>query len=163
MLQAGWLAIPASLFLLAGCQGPVMERVDGRPEQPVYSHEILTPDADVWVLTFFDLYCVACQQSADNFARLNSILTKEKPAGPARMLGIGTGDTAFEVDVFIKRYPLGYRCIPDPEKALASPFSIQGTPTVLVLKRAGNSWRETYRHEGRFRKDDLNNVLEAVY
>ncbi|NDV61789.1 hypothetical protein G0Q06_04935 [Puniceicoccales bacterium CK1056] len=164
IVKTGWLAIPASLLLLFGCQTSIEEstQVAAPAKEEILSHEILTPDADVWVLTFFDLYCVACQQSADNFAKLNTMLSEQPMDETVRVLGIGTGDTAFEVEVFLKRYPLGYRCIPDPDTALKYPFSLRGTPTVLVLKPSGNGWREVYRHEGRFRSDDLNMVLESV-
>lgn len=171
--HTGWLVIPVSLLLLvAGCQTDQASSaslpspsghfaaetlVEGSPFQKIF-----TGNADFVVLTFFDLYCVACQQSAKNFNELNNRLTQSFPGTAIQVTGVGIGDTAFELGVFQRKYKLGYMCLPDPEKEFEQPFSVRGTPTVLVFQRKQSDCLEIYRHEGRFRMDDLNQLVAEI-
>ena len=166
----GWLVIPASLLMVvAGCQ---TDQVSSDQSSPDASHlhaqaldgespfrKVFNGNADFVVLTFFDLYCVACQQSANNFNVLNDRLAESFPDAAIQMSGIGIGDTAFELTVFQRKYQLGYACLPDPEKTFEEPFAVRGTPTILVFQRKGMDCLEIYRHEGRFRMDDLNQLV----
>ena len=119
--QTGWLAIPASLFLMIfiGCQTgqPTAEEsvatathsheevlVEGSPFEKVFDGQ-----ADFVILTFFDLYCVACQQSAENFKVMNQRAQSEFADSIIQVTGIGMGDTEFELAVFDRKYKLGYR------------------------------------------------------
>ena len=167
--DAGRLAAMASLLLLAACQTsttsqPVPRQHDsaamlasGGPFEQVFNS-----GAELVVLTFFDLYCVACQQSAENFSQLHAEIIGRYPDRTVQMTGIGVGDTEFEIDVFTRRYPLPYPSIADPQKAFEKPFSIRGTPTVLVFSRKGTNCLEIFRHEGRFRSNNLQELLETI-
>jgi hypothetical protein len=170
-IPAGWLAIPASLFLMTACTTPETPP----PAEPVVHHthaestvagspfeQVFTGEADIIVLTFYDLYCVACQQSADNFTAAHGQLQSAFPGHTIQMTGVGIGDTAFELSVFQRRYALPYPSIPDPEKHFEEPFQIRGTPTILAYLRDNGNCIEIYRHEGRFRNSDLEKLLEIV-
>ena len=171
--HSGWLAIPASLILLlSGCQSTP---VGGETEGPVpqHSHEmamvegspfqkIFTGDADFVVLTFFDLYCVACQQSAETFNTLHERLSNILPDKKIQMTGVGIGDTEFELSVFQRKYALTYDSLPDPEKSFEEPFAIRGTPTVLVFQRKSVDCLEIHRHEGRFRLNDVDRLIDKL-
>jgi hypothetical protein len=170
----GWLVIPVSLLLLAGCA----TQESPTPQQPtarVASHEedarhvpgspfeqVFSGQADIVVLTFFDLYCVACQQSANAFKVLYNRVQDELPEVTTQMTGIGVGDTEFELQVFQRKYELQYNCLPDPEKAFEEPFALRGTPTVLVFHRDSGKCTEIFRNEGRFRTSDIDKLLEAA-
>jgi thiol-disulfide isomerase/thioredoxin len=170
--KADWLVIPASLFMLFGCGSPVstsdapasvthhsvMEsQVPGSPFHKVFSNE-----ADLVVLTFFDLYCVACQQSADNFNRIPAALELALPNERIQVTGVAIGDTEFELNVFLRKYELTYGCLPDPDKSFEEPFAVRGTPTVLVFKRINSECLEIYRHEGRLRMSDIDKLVETM-
>ena len=169
--MAGWLVIPVSLLLMTGCRAnPADTQQDA---SATHTHEqaiiegspfqrIFTGEADLVVLTFFDLYCVACQQSAQNFNQLYNRMMESFPDSQIQVTGVGIGDTAFELSVFQRKYELGYRCLPDPEKEFEEPFAIRGTPTILVFQRKGSECLEIYRHEGRFRMDDLEKLVAYV-
>jgi peroxiredoxin len=168
-IPAGWLAIPASLLFFAGCTTsetvppppPHHEAVtahgDGSPFEKVFNGE-----AEFIVLTFYDLYCVACQQSAENFSALHLELEQRFPDNVIQMTGVGIGDTEFELKVFQRRYALPYASIADPDKTFEEPFSIRGTPTVLVFHRDNSECIEVYRNEGRFRSSDSEKLLESI-
>lgn len=172
-IPAGWLAIPASLLLVAGCT--TTEQPAAAQPAPAAHHSLAAgtdPDspfalvfdgeADLVVLTFFDLYCVACQQSAENFSAAHARIRAEFPETAIRITGVGIGDTEFELSVFQRRYNLPYPSIPDPGKDFEKPFLIKGTPTVLVFSRRGEDCVEIFRCEGRFRASDLENLLETI-
>ncbi|MEX0326876.1 MAG: TlpA family protein disulfide reductase [Puniceicoccaceae bacterium] len=172
-IPTGWLAIPASLFLVAGCT--TTEQPASTQPAPAAHHsamasadpdspfaKVFSGDADVVVLTFYDLYCVACQQSADNFSALHGRIQETFPDMATQVTGVGIGDTAFELSVFQRRYKLPYPSIPDPEKTFEEPFLIKGTPTVLVFTRKDTDCIEIYRHEGRFRSSDMEKLLETI-
>ncbi|MEX0330382.1 MAG: TlpA family protein disulfide reductase [Puniceicoccaceae bacterium] len=172
-IPTGWLAIPASLFLVTACT--TTEQPASRQPAPVAHHSVMEssdPDspfakvfdgeAAVVVLTFYDLYCVACQQSAENFTILSNRIGESFPDAPIQVKGVGIGDTAFELSVFQRRYNLPYPSIPDPEKTFEEPFQIKGTPTVLVFTRKDTDCIEIYRHEGRLRSSDVENLLETI-
>ncbi len=171
--NTGWLAIPASLLLMfSGCQTdePAKQNVPSvshHSASELYDegspfHKIFTSEADFVILTFFDLYCVACQQSADNFKILGERIPVAFPDKKFQVTGVGIGDTEFELGVFLRKYALGYDCLADPEKEFEVPFAIRGTPTVLVFQRRGPDCQEIYRHEGRFRLDDLEQMVTKV-
>jgi len=166
---AGWLALPASLFLSTGCSttGDAPEPTPVATSSMVESSEIpfvqiFGQEAAIHIVTFFDLYCMACQQSAEKLAEIHSSLQEIPNGSSVQMTGVGFGDTPFELEVFLKRYHLPYTCYPDPEKNYKEPFALRGTPTVLCFARIGDECREVYRHEGRFRSEDLANLLETV-
>jgi hypothetical protein len=171
---AGWLAIPVSLLLHIGCattESPTPQptptasahhdedarHVPGSPFAKVFAGE-----ADIVVLTFFDLYCVACQQSASTFNELHKRIDASLGEMDVQLTGIGVGDTEFELEVFQRKYNLTYRSLPDADKEFEAPFALRGTPTVLVFRREDGKCREIYRHEGRFRSNDIDLLLETV-
>ncbi len=171
--NTGWLAIPASLLLvLSGCQTdePGKQMVSSASHHSASSrfvagspfHKVFKGDADFVILTFFDLYCIACQQSADNFGIMGERIPAAFPDNDIQMTGVGIGDTEFELSVFLRKYALGYECLADPEKEFEVPFAVRGTPTVLVFQRKGSDCQEIYRHEGRFRLDDLEQMMAKV-
>ena len=165
--HSGWLAIPASLFLfmLAATAQPAGENNPLQASLPVdnVTNAALFPEsADVVVLTFFDLYCLACQQSAETFNMLHQRLGEVFPDRKIHLAGVGIGDTALELDVFQRKYQLSYASLPDPEKTFAEPFLVRGTPTVLVFEAKAGSRTEIYRHEGRFRQTDIDRLIEKI-
>lgn len=171
--NTGWLAIPASLLLMfSGCQtdepakqtvaSPSHHSASKLFEEGSPFHKVFNGEADFVVLTFFDLYCIACQQSADNFKTLGEQIPVAFPDTKIQVTGVGIGDTELELSVFLRKYKLGYDCLPDAEKEFEDPFAIRGTPTVLVFQRIGSDCQEIYRHEGRFRLDDLEQMVAKV-
>lgn len=170
--RLSWALATASLTLLASCSAPRNGHIPSAaallPDATVYPLEAnllaehIEPETRFLIVTFFDLYCVACQQSADAFVTLGNTLDKRPDHDAIVPLGIGLGDTAFEVQAFLRTYPLSYPCLADPEKTWQAPFDLQGTPTVLTLAVEKDGLREILRHQGRFRNDDIAELLAEI-
>lgn len=165
--QSGWLVYPASLILLiapavAGPAGAGDRIVAGAVVAESPEQELFSENADFVVLTFFDLYCLACQQSAENFNLLHERLKQAFPNNLIQVTGVGIGDTDFELGVFLRKYKLTYESRSDPGKSFEKPFAVRGTPTVLVFAMDKSSRREIFRHEGRFRETDIEKLIREI-
>jgi peroxiredoxin len=114
------------------------------------------------VLIFFDLYCPVCQKSASNKNRLWDAIRSMN--NPVVLLGVGYGDTAFEVGLFQKKFEVEFPCVPDREKTEAARLGINKTPAVLVLERpeAQGDFQEIYRREGYFGREHVKAVLRQL-
>ncbi|MBM3299206.1 MAG: hypothetical protein FJY85_04565 [Deltaproteobacteria bacterium] len=76
-----------------------------------------------------------------------------------KILGIGTGNTPFEVDVFRKKYEIPFPLVPDDDMVLkrASPDQIR-TPTFVIVRiEGGNRITVQGVHVGR-----IGNVSEFI-
>lgn len=96
-------------------------------------------NADLLVIEVFSMYCPHCQAEAPTVNRLFTKLTKHPKLGTkAKFLGIGIGNTPYEVDVFRKRYRVPFPLIADPDFLLQEVAEERfQTPTFLVVKRIG--------------------------
>jgi peroxiredoxin len=93
--------------------------------------------ADTVVLQVFSMYCPLCQADAVNVNRLYDMIQKDSSLkNKLRLIGVGTGNTAFEVDVFRKKFSIPFPLFPDEEFQVqkASSETIR-TPVFVVLQR----------------------------
>ncbi len=93
------------------------------------------------IIEIFSMYCPYCQADAPHVNELY-ILVQNDPAlkNKIRIVGIGTGNTPFEVAVFKKKYDVKFPLFPDEEfrvqKIASEPIR---TPTFVTLKKQGNT------------------------
>ena len=166
------LLLPLSalcLLALVGCRASALpEKSPGSESEvlvpetlPAHLQEVFSVPSRTLVLTFFDLYCVPCQQSAPNF---RALAQKVKDRGVREMTirGIAHGNTELELEAYQERYQLPFASVADPEESLEEILEIRGTPTVLVLRSTPEGWKEMVRHEGRLRDADLENLLAQL-
>ncbi|HMK35032.1 MAG TPA: redoxin domain-containing protein [Desulfomonilaceae bacterium] len=96
--------------------------------------------ADIIILELFSMYCPICQAEAHNVNKVHQYI-ENKPDLKTRvkLIGIGVGNTPFEVDVFRKKYDIAFPLFPDDlfrvQKATSKPIR---TPTFVALKRKGD-------------------------
>lgn len=93
--------------------------------------------ADFLLLEVFSMYCPYCQAEAPNVNALFGLLRKSPAAGRIRMLGLGAGNTPFEVDFFRDKYQVAFPLLPDPDFACHKSLGGPGTPYFLLLKADG--------------------------
>jgi len=101
--------------------------------------------ADVVVLNFFDMYCIHCQRDAKHVNELYERLQGGRHRSKVEFYGIGWGNSPMEVEMYRKRYNVKYPLIPDEKKSISKRFGKVRTPLIVVLKKQGGQFKESFR------------------
>jgi peroxiredoxin len=104
-----------------------------------------------WVLIeIFNMYCTICQGEAVKVGQLYEKVQQGPLKDRLAMIGIGVGNSPFEVKVFGKRYRIEYPLFPDGDykihKALGQPL----TPHFLLISLKDGERRILLSNEGPF-------------
>lgn len=115
--------------------------------------------AETVIVEVFSMYCPICQAAAPAVNEFYDFIEKN-PAlkGKIKLVGIGIGNTPFEVDVYRKKYNVRFPLVPDDDFRVEKGFAEQvRTPTFVVLKKGKDGKLEAvYTQKGEFKsRDDL--------
>lgn len=107
-------------------------------------------DADVVVVEIFSMYCPHCQREAPMINRFYDLLVKRKtPGANIKFLGIGVGNSQFEVDYFRKTYAISFPLFADGDFVVHKALGEVGTPYFIALARgADKSWKVVLSRPG---------------
>lgn len=122
--------------------------------------------AELLIVEIFSMYCPYCQADAPNVNELYKLIQKDSALKKKiRIVGIGTGNTPFEVAVFKKKYDVKFPLFPDEEfrmeKISSGPIR---TPTFVTLKKKsdkGFAVHHTHVGESKEASSFLKKILDA--
>ena len=113
-------------------------------------------DADILIVEIFSMYCPICQQKAPQvnilFEKLKAVQDKR-----IRLLGIGAGNSAYEVAFFKKTYAIPFPLFSDGDFAIHKKIGEPGTPFFIALKPGAPKGRQIFftTHSGEIGDLDL--------
>jgi thiol-disulfide isomerase/thioredoxin len=122
--------------------------------------------AQVLLVEIFSMYCPYCQADAPTVNEIYRILQQDPVLSKkVKLIGIGTGNTPFEVDVFRKKYDIKFPLFPDEDSALQKMVSEPiRTPTFVALKRSNQLFEVHKIHVGESKNAEsfIKGILEGL-
>ena len=121
--------------------------------------------APVIVVEIFSMYCPYCQREAPEVNALFQRIQEEGLGDSIKMLGIGPGNSAYEVGIFRDKFSVPFPLFPDRDYTWHKVVGEVGTPYFFVLERDGDQLRVRISHLGPFESSEAfwNRILEATH
>ena len=129
---------------------------------PGTSFEVKTIAADVLLIELFSMYCPFCQEEApavnELYERMQKLPESEKKV---RLIGIGAGNSEFEVNHFKKTYDVEFPLFADTDLSMYNALKGAGTPGFLgAVKDQSGGFVIVLRQSGGFyNSGDFLNLL----
>jgi peroxiredoxin len=118
--------------------------------------------SELLIIEIFNMYCPHCQREAPKINRLyQKIEDNNKLREKIKMIGIGVGNSEYEVNVFKEKYDVLFPLFPDRDYTIHKKCGEVFTPHffVLELKEQGSN-KVIYSQRGGI--DDLDAFLEEI-
>jgi peroxiredoxin len=143
VLLAGILSQPAravppvgapfpEITLTAPADGPDLKYLGIGKEGTFTIRDVAAP---IVVVECFNIYCPYCQADApttvDLFGRIKA---DPRLSGRVRMIGIGMGNSDYEVGLFKEKYRIPFPLFADTDYAVVGLLDIRYTPTYIVVR-----------------------------
>lgn len=92
------------------------------------------------ILVVFSMYCPFCQKEAPELNTMHTLIKSKGLSGKIRLVGLGAGNSPFEVNVFREKFSTPFPLIPDQDFTAYKQLGQVGTPFYYVLKRQGDGF-----------------------
>lgn len=96
-------------------------------------HALSRIKAKTIILVAFSMYCPHCQREAPLLNELDGLLKSRGLDKDVKLIGVGIGNSDFEVQVFQKKYAVTFPLFSDPEFKTNKEIGEVGTPFFYVL------------------------------
>jgi thiol-disulfide isomerase/thioredoxin len=110
----------------------------------------------VVIVEILSMYCPFCQKEAPAVNELYGAIEKDpKLNGKIKIVGIGAGNTAYEVELFRKKFGIRFPISPDPDYTIHKQLGEVRTPYFIAVKINDNGSHEViYSQLGSFGEVD---------
>jgi peroxiredoxin len=119
-------------------------------------------DAEVIIIEIFSMYCPFCQRHAPMTNKLQTVIeTRSDTRGKVKLLGIGVGNSPYEVKFFKKKYGIQFPLFDDANSAVLNSLPDIRTPYYFAIRKTGRSLNVFFTQQGAFEDPEkfLNTVL----
>lgn len=96
-------------------------------------HSLSAIKAKTVILVAFSMYCPHCQREAPALNEMNTLIAERGLAGDVKLIGVGIGNSDFEVQVFQEKYAVTFPLFSDPDFKVNKDIGEVGTPFFYVL------------------------------
>ena len=103
---------------------------------------------DVLLVEIFSMYCPHCQKEAPSLNEFFRLLRNSEPYGDRiKMIGIGVGNSDFEVNYFRKQYDIRFPLFPDQDFTIHKTVGEVRTPYFIGVRFKENGAPEVFLSE----------------
>ena len=89
--------------------------------------------ANVVILEVFSMYCPYCQNEAPGINDLYAKIAERGLDGRIKLIGLGAGNSPYEVDLFKGKYGIKFPLLPDKDLKLHNALGRVRTPYFIVV------------------------------
>ena len=101
-------------------------------------------------IEIFNMYCPHCQKMAPDMNVLYQAIQDSPHADEMTLIGLGAGNSRYEVDFFQEQYQTPFALFPDKEMTLYGCVGSPGTPFFLIVEKVEGSLVVRFVHQGEF-------------